>query len=214
VPLPFRDALSARTRAAFDRVAGRPLVLDLLGRPAGHGPGFAVATADWVAPSDALDPTGEVVLTPGEEARRRYIAALNESWKTTGYAQRHRPSPGLASTDSAEPADAYERYKQRISNAWRTPVADGDDNAEGASSADLPDDIARLPLDQQQAYCAAYNQHVEENPDAEDSECDRVGRQAITALGRRDAATCELIRADAQRRYVQRITNAWKTVMG
>jgi hypothetical protein len=115
--------------------------------------------------------------------------------------------PGLPSADSE---DAYERYKARLSNAWRTSTNDTDDNAEGMATPDLPDDIAALPLAQQQAYCAAYNQHMEENPEADDEECDQAGREAIAALGQ-DSSVFEAIRTDAQRRYAERITNAWKT---
>jgi hypothetical protein len=40
VPLPFMDALSARTNRAFTRDSmNKPLVLDLMGAPAGHRPG-------------------------------------------------------------------------------------------------------------------------------------------------------------------------------
>jgi hypothetical protein len=80
VPLPFMDALSARTNRAFMRDSVRePLVLDLMGAPAGHRPGYAVAA------DDDYDDT----------ARQLYI--------------------------------------QRLTNAWRGPVAD---NAEGVSTSD------------------------------------------------------------------------------
>jgi hypothetical protein len=200
VAMPFADALSARTARAFaDR---EPLVLDLMGNPAGHRPGYAVAADDWQECDDALDPTGKVVMTPGEQARQRYILRLNESWKTMAYAKQHAPPPGLPSADSMDPEDAYERYKARLSNAWRGPTHD---NAEGANTADLPDDIVQLPMEQQQAYCNAYNQYMEENPDADEEECDAAGRAAI------DSVDYEAIRQDAQRRYADRIANAWKT---
>jgi cation transport regulator ChaB len=97
--------------------------------------------------------------------------------------------------------------KQRLSDAWRTPT---DDNAEGVSTSDLPPDIAQLPLAQQHIYCAAYNQHMEENPDADDEECDQAGREAIAALGQ-DSSVFEAIRADAHKRYCDRVRDAWKS---
>jgi hypothetical protein len=204
VPLPFMDAMSARTNRAFMRDSMRePLVLDLMGAPAGHRSGYAVAADDWQEYDDALDPTGQVVMTPGEQARQRYILRLSESWKTQAYAKQHKPSPGLPSADSE---DAYERYKWRLSNAWRNT----DDNAEGVSTSDPPDDIAQLPMAQQQVYCNAYNQHMEENPESDEEECDQAGREAIAALGQ-NTSVFEAIRTDAQRRYAERITNAWKT---
>jgi hypothetical protein len=155
VPLPFMDALSVRTNRAFLRDSvNKPLVLDLLGAPAGHRPGYVVPT------DDEYDDT----------ARQRYI--------------------------------------QRLTNAWRTSTCD---NAEGANSADLPADIAALPMMQQQAYCAAYNQYMEENPEADEEECDAAGRAAIEPRDSADAAAnLEAVRAAYQAEYVRRISNAWK----
>ena len=155
VPMPFMDAMIARTNRAFMRDSmNKPLVLDLMGAPAGHRPGYVVPT------DDEYDDT----------ARQRYIA--------------------------------------RLTNAWRTPVAD---NAEGVVSSDLPDDIAALPMMQQQAYCNAYNQHMEENPEADEEECDAAGRGAIEPRDSADAAAhLEAVRAAYQAEYVRRITNAWK----
>src|SRR5262249_4830974 len=97
VPMPFMDALSARTARAF--ADNKAAVLDLMGAPAGHRPGYAVA-------ADVRD-------DPTEAARQLYI--------------------------------------QRLTNAWRGPVAD---NAEGVSTSDPPDDIAQLPIAQQLADSA------------------------------------------------------------
>ena len=66
-----------------------PLVLDLMGEPAGHRPGYVISTEDYSDYEDALDPTGKVVTTPGEAARQRYILRLNESWRTMSYAKAH-----------------------------------------------------------------------------------------------------------------------------
>src|SRR5215472_129179 len=41
-----------------------------------------------------------------------------------------------------------------------------DNEAEGMVVATAPDDIQQLSLRRQHAYCEAYNQHLEENPDA------------------------------------------------
>jgi hypothetical protein len=97
VPMPFMDALSARTNRAFMRDSmNKKLVLDLLGAPAGHRPGYVAAADDW----DDL----------GEAARQRYIQRLSEAWKGMAYAKQHKPSPGLPSADSE---DAYERATRR-----------------------------------------------------------------------------------------------------
>ena len=79
------------------------------------------------------------------------------------------------------------------------------------ATPDLPDDIAAMPLTAQHAYCAGYNKFMEEHPDADDERCDQAGREAIAALGSQDSSVFEAIRTDAQRRYAERITNAWKT---
>jgi ribulose bisphosphate carboxylase small subunit len=75
-----------------------------------------------------------------------------------------------------------------------------------------PADIAQLPMAQQQAYCNAYNQHTEENPEADEEECDAAGRAAIEPRDSADAAAnLEAVRAAYQADYVRRISNAWKT---
>jgi ribulose bisphosphate carboxylase small subunit len=73
-------------------------------------------------------------------------------------------------------------------------------------------DLAQLPMAQQQAYCNAYNQHMEENPEADEEECDAAGRAAIEPRDSADAAAnLEAVRAAYQADYVRRISNAWKT---
>src|SRR5690242_934849 len=62
VPLRFLYALSARTDRAFMR---ENLVLDLLGNPAGHRPGYVVMA------DDDYDDT----------ARQLYIARLTNAWR-------------------------------------------------------------------------------------------------------------------------------------
>jgi len=174
--------------------ADEPLVLDLQGAPAGHRPGFAVAAADWRG-TDALDPTGKVVMTPGERARQRWMLRLNESWKTENYARRlsRNTKPGLAQHDSGDAAEdgdpserAYQRYKARLQDMWRG------DNAEGVAvmGEDLPPDIAQLTMEQQQAYAEAYNQHLEENPDADAEERRRWPRGGRGARAGRQRRGC------------------------
>src|SRR6516165_4325580 len=82
VPPQFMDA-----RTVYPQAFGDGLL---------HRPGYVQAALGDAA--DALDPTGKVVMTPGEEARQRYIIALNESWKTENYARRlsRNTKPGLA----------------------------------------------------------------------------------------------------------------------
>jgi hypothetical protein len=219
VPMPFMDSLSARTSRAFMRDGGySPLVLDLMGNPAGNRPGYAIpadAYEDYEPPEyDTEDASDD----PREQARQDYIRRMSEAWKTEAYAKQHRLSPGglPRSTGSMDPETAYQQYKDRLSNAWRTERLpnnlshDTEDNVEGASTSDLPEDIAELPLEQQHAYCQAYNQYLEENPDADEEDCESAGREALG--NRTDSADYEEIRTAAQRRYVQRITNAWKTV--
>jgi hypothetical protein len=198
VAMPFMDARSAHVARAF----GDGLL---------HRPGFAQqALGDGFAATNS----NERSQSASEAARENYVRRLSSAWQGMPRTAT-KPRPGLASydpDDSAQDGDAseaaYVRMKQRLSDAWRTPV---DDNAEGVSTAgDLPDDVAALPLAQQQAYCAAYNQHMEENPDADDADCDAAGREAIAALGQ-DSSVFEAIRTDAQRRYAERMTNAWKT---
>jgi hypothetical protein len=61
--------------------------------------------------------------------------------------------------------------------------AETDDNAaEGMVLATAPDDIQEMSLTRQRAYVEAYNEHMEENPEAECEECDRVGRAAANAV--------------------------------
>ena len=100
--------------------------------------------------------------------------------------------------------------KARLSDAWKgTPVADN--AAEGVALADLPDDVQQLPLDQQEAYCQAHNQYLEEHPDASPEECDAVGRAAVGTASPSDSlAACEAVRDAAWRRSVERLTNAWR----
>ena len=92
VPMRFMDALSARTSRAFMRDSNRPLVLDLMGNPAGHRPGYAVAADDWQEYDDA--------------PRQLYIQRMSEAWKGMAYAK-----PGLPSADSE---DAYERRGREV----------------------------------------------------------------------------------------------------
>jgi hypothetical protein len=64
----------------------------------------------------------------------------------------------------------------------------------------------------QQAYVAAFNQHMEENPDADEEECDQAARTALEPQDSADAAAnLEAVRAAYQADYVRRISNAWKT---
>lgn len=220
VPMPFMDSLSARTSRAFARDSNRPLVLDLMGQPAGHRPGYLVQADQYrdYEPPDTTDDAGQ--LTQGEQARRRYMQRMSEAWKTETYAKAHRPRPGGLPSRDSDPDDAYENFKHRLSNAWRTnsdwntptnysrdtdDTDDTDDNAEGVSTtANLPEE---LPLAQQHAYCEAYNKYMEENPDADEEDCDQAGRAALPGG---DSANHEAIRIAAQQRYADRIANAWR----
>jgi hypothetical protein len=98
-----------------------------------------------------------------DQARARKIAMQAEAWKTPQYARQmsRKTKPGLAQHD-----------------------VDEDDNAaEGMFSSDVPDDVAEMSMAAQQAYCRGYNQHMQENPDADDEECDAAGREAIASMG-------------------------------
>ena len=128
--------------------------------------------------------------------------------------------PGLARYDADDSADeasdpseaAYLRAKRRLSDQWRGPVDDADDNAQGMATPDLPDDIAAVPMAQQLLYCEAYNRWMEEHPDDDDEACDAAGRAALEPRDSADAAAnLEAVRAAYHADYVRRISNAWKT---
>jgi hypothetical protein len=205
--MPFMDNMSASTNRAFmrDSADSRVRVVDLLGQPGGHRPGYAIPTNEYRDYDYDTDDEGEA-------ARQRYIQRMTEAWKTNAYAKQHRPRPG-GTPPSTDSMDAYELYKYRLSNAWRTPTNDASDNAEGVSTTyDPPNDIAQLPLPQQNIYCAAYNKYMEENPDADEEECDAAGRAALANRDSNlDIADYEKLRATAQQRYAERISNAWRT---
>jgi hypothetical protein len=127
VPMPFMDALSARTNRAFMRDSMRgPLVLDLMGAPAGHRPGYVMPTDDWDDPTEA--------------ARQLYIQGLTNAWRgpvadNAEGVSTSDPLDDIAQlptalqlADSADAAAdleavraAYQaEYVRRISNAWKT----------------------------------------------------------------------------------------------
>jgi hypothetical protein len=206
VPLPFRDARAVHTQRAFMHDA-EPRVM--------HRPGFVQSV---IGDGFAATTSNQRSQSASEAARQDYINRISNQWRQTWQAMpqgAHKPKPGLASYDPDDAADsddpserAYQRMEARLADAWRNT----DDNAEGVAvmSEDLPDDIQQLPLVQQQGYCAAYNKHMEENPDADDADCDAAGRKTIAALGQ-DSSVFEAIRTDAQRRYCERVANAWRT---
>ena len=201
VAMPFMDARSAHVGRAF----GDGLL---------HRPGFAQQAL--IDDGFAATASNQRSQSASEAARQDYIERISNQWKQTWQQMppsAHKPKPGLASYDpgDCDPSEAaYLRMKARLQDAYRRTVVGTDDNAEGMATPDLPDDIAALPMTQQNAYCAAYNKHMEENPDADDEDLDQAGREAIAALGN-DSSVFEAIRTDAQRRYAERITNAWKT---
>jgi hypothetical protein len=211
VPLPFRDALSARTQRAF----GDGLL---------HRPGFAQqALGDGFAATTS----NERSQSASEAARQDYINRISNQWRQTWQqmpSSAHKPKPGLASYDPSaddgaalDPSErAYLECKQGLQDMWRGPVADDDTDTDDNATmgmvvggSDLPDDIQQRPLAEQYAYVAAFNQHMEENPEADFAECDEAARAAIP---RRDSIEdAEAIRQDAQRRYCERVANAWRT---
>jgi hypothetical protein len=181
-----------------------------------HRPGFAQQAL--IDDGFAATASNQRSQSASEAARQDYIERISNQWKQTWQQMppsAHKPKPGLASydpsADSADPVDARDAYIARLSNAWRTPTRDDyDDNAQGVALATAPDDIQQRPLAEQYAYVNAFNQYMEENPDADDEECDQAGREAIAAVGQ-DSSVFEAVRTGAQRRYAERITNAWKT---
>ena len=149
-----------------------------------HRPGYVqdALIGDGFAATSSLERSQGAA----EEARQRWIMGLSEAWKTPAFARAvsKNTTPGLAAYDNA---------------------------AEGTSTSDVPDDIAQLLLDQQEAYSRAHNQHLEEHPDASPEECDAVGRAAIGTASPSDSlAACEAVRDAAWRRSVERVTNAWR----
>jgi hypothetical protein len=73
VALPVADVLSARTARVFARDgADRPLVLDLLGQPAGFRPGFALARDDFAATT-----SNQTSQSASEVAREDYVRCVS-----------------------------------------------------------------------------------------------------------------------------------------
>jgi hypothetical protein len=181
VPLPFMDARSALVERAF---GDGPL----------HRPGFAKQ-----ALGDGFEATtsNQRSQSASEVARQDYINRISNQWRQTWQRMppsAHKPKPGLASYDPGDAAGD-----------------DTDDNATmGITKADAPDDVQQMSLTQQNAYVSAFNQHAEENPEDGFDECDQAGREAIAALGQ-DSSVFEAIRADAHKRYCDRVRDAWKS---
>jgi hypothetical protein len=203
VAMPFMDARSAHVhQRAFSDVLHRPGYVESVVA----GDAFAATTSNQRSQSEA------------EAARQDYINRISNQWKQTFQAMppsAHKPKPGLG--DSAEDGDpserAYELMKQRLSDAWRGPQNDVDDNATmGIQRADVPDDVAQLSLAEQNAYVSGWNRYVEQNPDADADAADEAGREAIAALGQEDSiADAEMRRAAANAAYVRRISEAWRS---
>jgi hypothetical protein len=117
--------------------------------------------------------------------------------------------------DSSE--RAYEAYKARLADAWRTPMRDDyDDNTTmGIQRADAPDDIQQMSLREQDVYVSAYNAFVEETPDGTEEGADEAARAAIEALGSQDsvedaAAHLERVRDRIHEATKRRLEGAWR----
>jgi hypothetical protein len=127
----FMDDRVARHAAQLAAAAADPpLVVDTLGRPAGHRPGFCIAADSYRADSHSAE--RGYYLTPGEAARQQRIIRQSEAWKSIAWAKQHKPKPGGLRRDAAPPPDrnsdaacqavrdeAYRRRCERLSNAWR-----------------------------------------------------------------------------------------------
>jgi hypothetical protein len=134
VPIRFADALAERTRAAFADDPNRPLVLDLLGNPAGYRPGHLIAAENY---RDSYSAELGYYRTAAEKARQDHIIRLSEAWKTPAYARAHRPRFGGLGRDAAAPPplqnvdrssdaacqairdEAYRRRCDRLAHAWK-----------------------------------------------------------------------------------------------
>jgi hypothetical protein len=173
-----------------DAAANKPLVVDLAGRPAGSRPGFVIAASDW---RDGFEATtsNQVSQSASEVARQAYIERISNQWKQTAQAlprSATKPRPGLAMYDPT-----------------------GDNAATGVQSSDVPSDVAQMSMSAQQAYCRAYNTHMQENPDADDEECDAAGREAISGMDSAPSiADAEARRDAAWRARVARQASAWR----
>jgi hypothetical protein len=103
VPAIFMDHLSAEMRRALALAdeAGDG-VLDGMGNPAGHRPGFCYGSAG--------------LRDQAVKARDNYLRNLGEAWKHPEREQAQQPR-----SRANDGAAAHARYVQRISNAWRQP---------------------------------------------------------------------------------------------
>jgi len=220
VPPQFVDARSVQRtfRDAAPRLLHRPGFV----QQAFTGDGFEATVSNQRSQSDP------------EAARAAWIKEISNRWRQTqqfmppgsrkpkpGATPRYTPNAGVDAAELDPSEAAYEQYKQRLGNMWRgtvdvTAAQDDDyddtDDIMGIQRADAPDDIQQLSLREQDAYVAAFNQHMEENPDADEEECDAAGRAAVEALGPQDAAAdLEAVRDEYHAEYTRRISNAWKT---
>jgi hypothetical protein len=157
-----------------------------------HRPGYVQR-----ALSDGFEATtgNQRAQTAAEAARTAWINRVSNQWRQ---AWQQMPPPG-----------AHKAKPGLISSA------DTEDNAEGVSttSENLPEDIATMPISEQLRYCRAYNQHMEENPDATEADCDEAGRTALAGHGDSvadAAAHLERVRQEIDIAQRRRLENAWR----
>jgi hypothetical protein len=217
--VPMRFADGRRPRLSFADARGADydpaeVVRNADGCPAGFKPG-SLSPGRCFSPTDtAYSRTRDLYPPPvGETARQQMIVRLGEAWKSTNLMPPMRDVP---------------RLQRRFEQSGRRPRIDAaSDNAEGMSLTTLPSDIQKLSMTEQRLYVEAFNQHMEENPDADEAECDSVARGAIGDARRDelpsnvahgphlpnqiDADACQRTRDAVYRRHVAKLSQAWRS---